>query len=1289
MESLELKILRTDRDAKKYYVDYNGVPWQVKQVPEQYGENPPEKIDCIVKTTQYGTYIEQNYITLIKKHYDVGQEQIFNIIRANKDNYELQDDWGYTAYAERVFNIDTVITPKVRCKVKAISSKHPTVEILEALPMETDGLTLHKESIKRIMGIDDNSHDGLLNLMLKDISSELYDLKCMDWASQNIPAVKANPDLLKRITDFCTTFLEDTEYLKNLGKSERYILSNRLVIIIENVAYYQKALDMLSNNQAEAYIQSTLDKLTTSGCLVHPRERIHTMMYIFLLKNELMQQFSTALFDTIRSKDMEFWQEEKLASEWMALLEYYCRFLNTIAASNPDHKANIIQALSLQQGLADDNTIDIFDDRLCRSMLYRYASDMEVQKPKQMLDIAFKNLVGITDMNLSNDICRIPDSKRLANILFNQYITTMDATLTPTQYKGDKAMVVITADGIAITPTETDLSTTDNALSATMNLWRNLQVRVPNRIKEKVTDSITRTASIWNEIDQQLFSRDSAIAKAKATKKYYSAGDNVSFIVRKQLNDKTFLCDILEDGEITDQGILSVDTIVKYHVPGISVNTFRTPIGDYKILPGKVLHQDYQGKYVISMHDHVLDEIRRRHEEDWEQDNDYSILCRVHHYNEKVGRYVGVDEYGFSVSIKVIDEKEPWSNFSKGSIIEAGYPDRNLINEFIQCEFVSTDNTPMPSSVDCFARLMSLCCNENYYKLHTEEVISQQAENMHPMPAEHVEELIAIIEQQATFENDYLKAYNYFGICRTMAKIIGSDTKVDYYDNRMRMIQMLYRFNDTGNIDTAELNRIEQENPSVFSRHSQLQHTLYQLKLVSCLNRPDLFSYLTQLRGSANDESLVRLAKLVMAHNLLKEEGITKEAESIYQQILDLLRLQRNVSNKKYYGEESQYVEFKPSIVFPPDEGMQPNLRKQTQEILMQICAFLNSGGGTLYIGVLDSGYECGLTQDLITAFNSNRDNLMVYLNNRIHSELGAVAARFLDIHWDTDAECDVVVVHIKDCNQIISLSGEYYERRGSSVRRVDDKENFRHFRQQQIQTRTDKHEYKQSYQSPIIQTKETLAEQPQTAPKPSSANTEVIQTSQIRNNVLHNYEDNYLPDVIGYLSFLPNGKYTFHTQDLYDEESKQLVLAIHENEAKGYIICVYDDGLVCKVPIPEILDKTEGNEYNRLTSKRLVFACPATKQDSLMSILTSAKGDKYIRFDEIPTLCDGKMTDPGESLTETSYAEALQFEIVPTAQLSQIKTTFSKRTIGAFTKNGDGQKAKELMESLGVLILS
>ena len=155
MEIQRLKVIRTDQQSRKYIVEYKGTPWPVKQVPEQYDTEPPTEIDCVVRISERGTFIEQDYATLIRRHYDVGQEQIFDIVRVNRDNYELRDAWGYTAYAEKEFVVDTSITSKVRCLVESIAGKNPKVEIIEALPVESGGLTMHKLTIKNLLNNDD------------------------------------------------------------------------------------------------------------------------------------------------------------------------------------------------------------------------------------------------------------------------------------------------------------------------------------------------------------------------------------------------------------------------------------------------------------------------------------------------------------------------------------------------------------------------------------------------------------------------------------------------------------------------------------------------------------------------------------------------------------------------------------------------------------------------------------------------------------------------------------------------------------------------------------------------------------------------------------------------------------------------------------------------------------------------------------------------------------------------------------------------------------------------------
>ena len=64
----------------------------------------------------------------------------------------------------------------------------------------------------------------------------------------------------------------------------------------------------------------------------------------------------------------------------------------------------------------------------------------------------------------------------------------------------------------------------------------------------------------------------------------------------------------------------------------------------------------------------------------------------------------------------------------------------------------------------------------------------------------------------------------------------------------------------------------------------------------------------------------------------------------------------------KIEAEEGLKVEFKSSLIFAPDNA--PTYIQQ-EAIARTICAFINSEGGTLYLGVNDGGYPVGLSTDM------------------------------------------------------------------------------------------------------------------------------------------------------------------------------------------------------------------------------------------------------------------------------------------------------------------------------------
>ena len=108
---------------------------------------------------------------------------------------------------------------------------------------------------------------------------------------------------------------------------------------------------------------------------------------------------------------------------------------------------------------------------------------------------------------------------------------------------------------------------------------------------------------------------------------------------------------------------------------------------------------------------------------------------------------------------------------------------------------------------------------------------------------------------------------------------------------------------------------------------------------------------------------------------------------------------------------ESQVVEYK---------------RKWRDDFLKELCAFANSQGGTLYIGVEDDGSIAKL---------DNVQALMENLPNKIHSNLGFYAE--VNSHTDDVTGWKFIAIVVEPQDEAISYEGKYYIRSGSTTQEL------------------------------------------------------------------------------------------------------------------------------------------------------------------------------------------------------------------------------------------------------------
>ena len=136
---------------------------------------------------------------------------------------------------------------------------------------------------------------------------------------------------------------------------------------------------------------------------------------------------------------------------------------------------------------------------------------------------------------------------------------------------------------------------------------------------------------------------------------------------------------------------------------------------------------------------------------------------------------------------------------------------------------------------------------------------------------------------------------------------------------------------------------------------------------------------------------------------------------------------------------ESATLEFKSTFQWDLVQGeINKALR---QSVLKTICAFLNSAGGTLVIGVEDDGNVIGLDNDLKTLGRS-LDKYQVLLGTQIAEFIGPQYSPFLDVRFEDMDGTQVAVVDVERSSEPAFLraprGSEFYVRMGSLSRMLD-----------------------------------------------------------------------------------------------------------------------------------------------------------------------------------------------------------------------------------------------------------
>lgn len=1321
--SISLKLPVSAIENNRFTVTYDNKAYYIRQHPSQKEITEISELPCIVTTDENGNVtIKQNFKSKLNEIYRKDAIKDFIVkrdYRSNGSNYvEIIDKYGFTTYLQNLTITKPFITgQKIQCRIIGITSSRPIVKFFsEGYSSDTK---IDAEYIERLIEeqqtpdiSDEENTDGQLpawdvkafaNMLLSNDSQGAFYAECHQWVLNIAKKSEDTPGLLSTIRNQCKDLLERSELLKNCSSdTERDFFQNRISFIVERIGYFIEAQNMLQDSdnedkdKASEFVDSILEKLECSGFIYHPDKNFSIMTCLFLLYPELMQEKIESIFDLLRN-DFHLWLREPFRREFIKQLEFFISMTipKISPAENGNEKVeNTVSALALQLLLAkDDSDDELLDIDVNRAAFLRLSSHLLPQDAniKALLTGAFMSLIGVRTIGKFYNERQTDNPVNLALVTVNNKgIKNMNETPPNVEFAGAGVVMTYGKEGFRFFPADAaDIS--ENVLPEGLLDWSTFHICIPfkkglDKVKKNTKD-IYQYHQLWNDIELGLFSPHESPTKNENTKQLAYPGVEVKIrMTHQDLRDRNrFYCRI-EDDKYEGDGFINVQFSKNKHKYGIvgydpnpDIQCFINNNGNPMLFDAEVVEKYNDGTFEFSIRE-KLNEVLR------EVEYNEPIQCSVGKKAPNVKTYPAVSFEGESVSINGIPKD---MILHPGDIVEV--KPRDFDGGYVQAEFTKKVEGEFFNVTDAFRDLMLFYSNDDEYIDYDSMMEDDDNDSLDKMiPPRHITELIAIIDRLSVLDNDYVKAYNYLGIAVILARMLGNDEQVNYFKKRMEMILLLHDFAMNDSIDEKRLNNIKDIDSNLFENFSFLRTRMMQLQIVS-YNGSDSAEdneSLWHIINSNEFQDLHKLASCVLAYNLMYFNNLPDIAENIHTEMKRLLNLKGEQSEKKYYGKEDLYTEFKLSLVIP-ENSTKYDAKAQTHKILEEICAMLNAKGGHLYLGVNDLGIGNGIADDLkYDAFKGSTDKYMVYINNNISNHLGERADRYCNVTEDTYNGFTVIDIAIRPAKEPVSLDGEYYERRNTSSRKVKDTDKFlADFHEERtIMAQSIVNEVYEAEETPIEEEESKTATQTVDDNRPNiskPAMDEKIATSRWRNNALHTYDENYRNDVVAYIYFVDHDNFKVVNEDIWEEDSSRLTLAIHEEEQSEYLLMVYDDGTVNKVDMEELLGRHIGQVYKYDNGKELVFVSPAKNNDALLIENKAKNGTTYLRVDDIKTLDVANMNSQGEMMTEIELGKIIQCEIIPEDMKHDINLNFSKKAYGFLENTEDGKNVLQTLERL------
>ena len=1301
----------------------------------QKAEPLPDRLRCRIKYVNDGRPVLSHYMPqYVSRFYGAGarhgREFEFTVLslpaRAG-DPYILEDKYGMRFNLRDGRAGDLTLGCTVMCRFTKINDTYFNLEC----STEDMRLTfIPAEVLLRRIGVPGILRSQMLGAMsahpsMADAAEEhahsnpRWPLTAMQSAIDALPKAMAamNPGrhhrYLRAVVDVLIRsglyLIENSRFLRNQSDDVRGLLQARITRMVESLEPYRQALGLFRDGAQVAFVEELMGKLRESGYLYHPARQFAVLMAILRSDPLLVRDYLGRIFETIMEWKLDTWTTEPFRSAFVGQFEIYIRHASAQLEALPqaDSQADkdllekIVTAVALQTLIG---TGDPDRQRRNRSLLYRCIALLRPASADVLLDKAYLTLNG----------ARIPVEYKYDHIKQPLMLMTR-AMVPPTAEQSTPDGVAVFASGnIAVTvgPDGVAVRRGDES-SDTRVLPSGLipgEIAAPQVYLDNITPlsaaklgNLEAHRRLWSDIETALTEQRTAPASVVRERVRADVDDEVFVVINPdevtgtddpewtvRIDDESYLpgTGTILRSEIVDFALRAID--LSYN-PRAARESFIDDDGRPRHFLAKVTAVDRNGAYTFSMADDI--DSQRHDLISFSKSCNAVITQRLGH------EYRSISELGYGFYLT----REPGDpEYRPGTVVEMRPMDISNPSHMVGTIVGEAPSGSRVEKMTAFRALMSsICVIPAAGTSAPAPATPASAEVDQTLTVDDMRELIEIFRFRALSSSTILTAYDYLLFARLLAIAVGDAGRAESLRVHASLLRLHQFYAANSRVDADELNAYR----PLVEGNPLLEIMYRRLEIVSWLGKTDMCPRLWDTVNAPRNTLESTLARMVMAYNMLPESGRSDDAvaRGLKGKIAALLGVNAERTELKSYGREGQFVEFKSSIVYPArknkNDKVEADPARQQRVILKIIASFINSSGGTLYIGVNDAT-RCasGLFEDF--EYYRHRkgqigtylyemktlDNFCVFLENLVRTTWGSLVAGSVQIRVDDEATRDVIIVEVQPRVTPVKLDDKYYVRRSSTSVELNPEESAE-FEAERAAMKP------AAVDTAAVQAAEPRAEEPvapEAVSEADSGSCTPIPTSGWRPNVQHSYEDSFSAPA-GYVYFTGDDTVQYSSQDLYLDSDPGCRLAMvftAEEAAKGWLVAVYEGARVQKIPLSDIIDKGENRSNVLLSGERPVFATVAMPGQALLTIHADGRSNMYRRVTMIDSIDVVRLGNaPGRLLDAGTTAPTIVCELVASSAVSHFRqglsSNMSARQIGYALKCAAGApRAAKIIQS-------